>query len=156
MIYNKIELLKRNNRRNILKKEIVGITESSNVTLMETESTDGFKREVFSKLQTITNKFIINGSGYQENIEKSIAYLKEAYTNNQIFSGEGWMLFFTESGIEPVKLTSKDVFNNLDGLGVLTKFSSGYGDFIWVSEDLKSGACVERTEYYYEVSIWPY
>ncbi|VXB69986.1 conserved hypothetical protein [Bacillus sp. 349Y] len=36
----------------------------------------------------------------------------------------------------------------------LTKFSIGYGDFILVGEDFNFGLCIERAEYFYEVSVW--
>lgn len=63
-------------------------------------------------------------------------------------------MFFRESEIEVVLINVNEVFSNLDKVLELTWFSKGYGDFIIVDEDFNVGLCIERTEYYYEFSIW--
>ncbi|WP_442852934.1 YxiF family protein [Bacillus sp. WP8] len=48
--------------------------------------------------------------------------------------------------------TSKNSF--LDHFLEQIKFANGYGEFILVAESFHFGLCIERTEYYYELSIW--
>ncbi len=53
-----------------------------------------------------------------------------------------------------LKVNVNEVFIHLNRLLEQTKFLSGYGDFILVVEDFRFGLCIERTEYFYELSIW--
>ncbi len=47
-----------------------------------------------------------------------------------------------------------EVFSHLNKIIELTKFSVRYGDFILIAEDFNFGLCIERTEYFYELSVW--
>ena len=64
-------------------------------------------------------------------------------------------LFFSKGGkIEAVKLNIGEVFENLEALSTISKFLTGYADFVLVGDDLEFGIVIERTEYHYEFSMW--
>lgn len=121
---------------------------------LDVEDNDLFCKEVFSLLDTKENKVQVQGNDYQENIQKSIRLLKETIVNLDVTAQEGRLLLFRENEIEAVLMNMKEVFNELDKILELTKFSIGYGDFILVAEDFEFGLCIERTEYFYEFTKW--
>lgn len=148
-----MELLKRKSRRKNLVKELNFVNLPSE-PFLDAEENDLFCKKVFSLLDTKENKIKLQGNDYQENIRKSIQLLKEMIENLDVTTQEGRLLFFREDEIEAVLINVKEVFNELDQILELTKFSTGYGDFILVAEDFEFGLCVERTEYFYEVTEW--
>jgi len=122
--------------------------------LLEIEDNDLLCKKVFSTLSESRNKIILQGKNYEENINKSLQALRNIVLTTDTLSKEGRVFFFREQEIEAVKLYVNEVFRNLEEILKLTKFSTGYGDFILVADDLHFGICIERTEYYYELSIW--
>ncbi|WP_448815455.1 YxiF family protein [Bacillus safensis] len=60
---------------------------------------------------------------------------------------------YREHEIEALKVNVNEVFIHLNHLLEQTKFSSGYGDFIF-SRIFPFWIMHERTEYFYELSIW--
>ncbi|MER3123812.1 hypothetical protein ABQG68_00240 [Bacillus pumilus] len=96
----------------------------------------------------------IHGNHYREHIEISEQMLKEMVKKVKVTPTQGRLLFFREHEIEALLVYVHEVFSLLNQLIEQTKFSSGYGDFILVAEDFRFGLCIERTEYYYELSIW--
>ncbi|MDQ0221025.1 hypothetical protein ELQ35_19620 [Peribacillus cavernae] len=149
----KMELLKRKNRRKNLIKELnfMNIIEEP---FLDIEDNDLFCKKVFSLLNTKKNKVLLEGDDYKENIQKSIQLLNETIDNIEGIPKKGSLLFFRENEIEAVLINVNEVFSNLDKVLKLTKFLEGYGDFILVAEDLYFGLCIERTEYFYEFSVW--
>jgi hypothetical protein len=149
----KMELLKRKSRRKVLIKELKCVNFLEEPFLI-IEENDLFCKKVFSLLYTRTNKVRIQDGNHNGNIQKSIQLIKETIVNTNIISKEGRLLFFRENEIEAVLININDVFSNLDKILELTKFSIGWGDFILVAEDFSFGLCIERSEYFYECSIW--
>ncbi|WP_186725837.1 hypothetical protein [Rummeliibacillus sp. SL167] len=149
----KMELLKRQSRRKNLVKEInfMNLTEEP---FLDIEDNDLFCKNVFSLLNTRENKIQLQGDSYKEHIQKSIQLLNDTIDNIEIIPKQGRLLFFRENEIEAVLVNVNEVFSHLNEIIELTKFSVGYGDFILVAEDFNFGLCIERTEYFYELSVW--
>ncbi|MED1110802.1 hypothetical protein [Bacillus pumilus] len=80
--------------------------------------------------------------------------LKEMVKKVKITPTQGRLLFFRDHEIEALLVNVGEVFSHLNQLLEQTKFSTGYGDFILAAEDFHFGLCIERTEYFYELSIW--
>ncbi|MDM5188418.1 hypothetical protein QUF99_14160 [Bacillus sp. DX4.1] len=126
----------------------------SKESFMDAESNDLFCKELFSKLEKTSDIKIFGDTNYKENGKLSIALLKETVKTINFPVNQG-RLFFSRGGeIEAVKLNITEVFDNLEDLSVISRFLSGYGDFVLVGDDLEFGVCIERTEYYYEFSMW--
>ncbi|NMH70325.1 hypothetical protein HF072_16210 [Bacillus sp. RO3] len=149
----KMELLKRKSRRKNLLKEInfMNLTEEP---FLDIEDNDLFCKNVFSLLNTKENKIQLQGNSYKEHIKKSIQLLNDIVDNIEETPKQGRLLFFRENEIEAVLVYVNEVFSNLNEIIELTKFSIGYGDFILVAENFNFGLSVERTEYFYELSVW--
>lgn len=149
----KMELLKRQSRRKNLVKEInfMNLTEEP---FLDIEDNDLFCKNVFSLLNTRENKIQLQGDSYKEHIQKSIQLLNDTIDNIEVIPKQGRLLFFRENEIEAVLVNVNEVFSHLNEIIELTKFSVGYGDFILVAEDFNFGLCIERTEYFYELSAW--
>lgn len=149
----KMELLKRQSRRKNLVKEInfMNLTEEP---FLDIEDNDLFCKNVFSLLNTRENKIQLQGDSYKEHIQKSIQLLNDTIDNIEVLPKQGRLLFFRENEIEAVLVNVNEVFSHLNEIIELTKFSVGYGDFILVAEDFNFGLCIERTEYFYELSVW--
>lgn len=149
----KMELLKRQSRRKNLVKEInfMNLTEEP---FLDIKDNDLFCKNVFSLLNTKENKIQLQGDSYKEHIQKSIQLLNDTIDNIEVIPKQGRLLFFRENEIEAVLVNVNEVFSHLNEIIELTKFSVGYGDFILVAEDFNFGLCIERTEYFYELSVW--
>mgnify|MGYP000131831094 CR=1 FL=1 len=149
----KMELLKRQSRRKHLVKEMnfMNLIEEP---FLNIEDNDLFCENVFSLLNTKENKVQLHGDSYKEHILKSIQLLNDTIIQIEVIPKQGRLLFFREKEIEAVLVNVNEVFNHLNKLMGLTKFSIGYGDFILVAEDFNFGLCIERAEYFYEVSVW--
>ena len=149
----KMELLKRQSRRKYLVKEInfMNLTEEP---FLDIEDNDLFCKNVFSLIHTRENKIQLQGDSYKEHIQKSIQLLNDTIDNIEVIPKQGRLLFFIENEIEAVLVNVHEVFSHLNEIIELTKFSVGYGDFILVAEDFNFGLCIERTEYFYELSVW--
>lgn len=150
-----MEIAKRKNRRSILIKELSRYVKVSLDSFIEDiEENDAFCKRVFNKLNSIQNKTIIKGNDLNENIELAKERLKRIMENTN-FNGDSIRVFFyRELEIEAVKLNVNEVGTNIDKILDIISFSSGFGDFILVGENLKLGICIERTEYYYELCSW--
>ena len=109
---------------------------------------------MFSLIHTRENKIQLQGDSYKEHIQKSIQLLNDTIDNIEVIPKQGRLLFFSENAIEAVLVNVHEVFSHLNEIIELTKFSVGYGDFILVAEDFNFGLCIERTEYFYELSVW--
>lgn len=64
------------------------------------------------------------------------------------------MLFCTEKELEAIQVNIDEVNSKLKDILVLSEFTLGNSDFIFVDDELKFGICIERTEYQYELFIW--
>ncbi|PRO39917.1 hypothetical protein C6W18_17740 [Bacillus sp. LLTC93] len=80
--------------------------------------------------------------------------LKELAKNAEHYPQVARIMFFREHEIEALLVNVNEVFSHLIQILEHTKFSSGYGDFMLVTEDFHFGLCIERTEYFYELSTW--
>ncbi|TYS31042.1 hypothetical protein FZC65_13975 [Bacillus pumilus] len=149
----KIETLKRRSRRKHLMNELSYMTLLENA-LLDIEENQLFCQKVFTFLQSREDKIQIHGNYYREHIEKSEQVLKEMVKKVKVTPTQGRLLFFREYEIEALLVNVHEVFSHSNEILEQTKFSSGYGDFILVAEDFHFGLCIERTEYYYELSIW--
>ncbi len=121
---------------------------------LDIEDNDLFCKKVFLILNTRENKVQLQGDDYKKRIKKSIQLINDTIDNIEVIPKKGRLLFFRENEIEAVLINVSEVFSNLDKVLELTKFSAGYGDFILVAEDFDYGLCIERTEYFYEFSVW--
>lgn len=149
----KMELLKRQSRRKHLVKEM-NFMNLKEEPFFNIEDNDLFCKNVFSLLNTRGNKVQLQGDSYKEHIQISIQLLIDTINAIEVIPKQGRLLFFREKEIEAVLVNVNEVFNYLYKLMELTKFSIGYGDFILVGEDFNFGLCIERAEYFYEVSVW--
>jgi hypothetical protein len=149
----KMELLKRQSRRKHLVKEM-NFMNLKEEPFFNIEDNDLFCKNVFSLLNTRGNKVQLQGDSYKEHIQISIQLLNDTINAIEEIPKQGRLLFFREKEIEAVLVNVNEVFNYLYKLMELTKFSIGYGDFILVAEDFNFGLCIERAEYFYEVSVW--
>ncbi|MFL0405689.1 hypothetical protein ACH0BP_29375 [Bacillus nitratireducens] len=155
---NRIEILKMKVKRNASRKKL--LDELSNIvtismdSFMDAESNDLFCKELYSKLEKNSDMKILGDTNYKENIKLSIKLLKETVKTIKFPVNQG-RLFFSRGGkIEAVKLNITEVFNNLEELSAISRFLTGYADFVLVGDDLEFGVCIETTEYYYEFSMW--
>ena len=153
-----MEILKMKAKRNASRKEL--INELSNIitvsmdSFMDAESNDLLCKELFNKLEQNSNIKNFGSTDYKENGKLSIALLKETAKSIKFPVNQG-RLFFSRGGkIEAVKLNISEVFDNLEELSTISRFLTGYADFVLVGDDLDFGLCIERTEYYYEFSMW--
>ncbi|OOR53893.1 hypothetical protein BGP34_27650 [Bacillus mycoides] len=102
----------------------------------------------------ITSIKIFGSTDYEENGRLSITLLKETAKAIKFPVNQG-RLFFSKGGkFEAVKLNIAEVFDNLEELSTISRFLTGYADFVLVGDDLEFGVCIERTEYHYEFSMW--
>ncbi|MCR8861278.1 MULTISPECIES: YxiF family protein [Bacillus] len=155
---SRMEILKMKAKRNASRKEL--INELSNIitvsmdSFMDAESNDLLCKELFNKLEQNSNIKNFGSTDYKENGKLSIALLKETAKSIKFPVNQG-RLFFSRGGkIEAVKLNISEVFDNLEELSTISRFLTGYADFVLVGDDLEFGVCIERTEYYYEFSMW--
>jgi len=151
---NKMEFLKRRNRRNNLIKELSNFTSVTYESLMESDINDLFCQKVFDMLSTLTNKVSIKEENYMGNIKTSIQLIEKTLRNSNLHNNSGRVLFFRDEEIEAVQLNINELYNHLNKILDITKFTIGYADFILVSDSLDFGICIERTEYQYEMYIW--
>lgn len=149
----KIVTLKRKGRRKHLMNELSYMTLPENAFL-DIEENQLFCQKVFSFLQLREDKIQIHGNDYREHIEKSEQMLKEMVQKVKLSPKQGRLLFFRDHEMEALLVNVEEVFSHLNQLLEHTKFSIGSGDFILVADDFHFGLCIERTEYYYELSIW--
>lgn len=153
-----MEFLKRKVKRNADRKEL--INELSNIvtismeSFMDAESNDLFCKELYSKLEKNSDIKILGDTNYKENIKLSIKLLKETVKTIKFPVNQGRLFFSREGKIEAVKLNITEVFNNLEELSAISRFLTGYADFVLVGDDLEFGVCIEATEYHYEFSMW--
>ncbi|MEF7566119.1 hypothetical protein V4V35_24305 [Bacillus infantis] len=149
----KVEFLKRKSRRNNLIKEI-NFMDLKKEPFLDIENNDVFCKKAFSLLNTSGNKIQLQGDNVEEHIQKSIQLLKKIIDRIEVIPKQGRLLFFRENEIEAVLVNVDEVFGHLNKIVELTRFSAGYGDFILVAEDFNFGLCIERAEYFYELSVW--
>ncbi|MEE3678736.1 hypothetical protein V2J31_14055 [Bacillus safensis] len=149
----KIETLKRKSRRKHLMNELSYMTLPEH-PFLDIEENQLFCQKVFAFLYARENKIQIHGDNYREHIKKSTQMLKELVKNAERYPKEARIMFFREHEIEALLVNVNEVFSHLSQLLEQTKFSIGYGDFMLVTEDLHFGLCIERTEYFYELSTW--
>lgn len=155
---SRIEILKMKAKRTGSRKEL--IDELSNIvtvsmdSFMDPESNDLFCKDLFNTLTQTSNIKNFGSTNYEENRRLSIALLKEIAKTIKFTVNEG-RLFFSKGGkIEAVKLNIAEIFDNLEVLSTISRFLTGYADFVLVGDDLEFGVCIERTEYHYEFSMW--
>ncbi|MCK6207076.1 hypothetical protein KZX50_16655 [Bacillus infantis] len=149
----KVEILKRKCRRNNLIKEIY-FMDLKEEPFLGIESNDVFCKKAFSLLSTRKNKTQLQGDNFGEHIQKSIQWLKKIIDSIEVIPKQGRLLFFRENEIEAVLINVNEVFRHINKIVELTRFSAGYGDFILLAEDFSFGLCIERAEYFYELSVW--
>ncbi len=155
---NRIEILKTKVKRNASRKELIDelshIVTISIDSFMDAESNDLFCKELFNTLKQNSNIKNFGSTDYKENRRLSIALLKETVQTIKFPVNQG-RLFFSKGGkIEAVKLNIAEVFDNLEELSTISRFLTGYADFVLVGDDLEFGVVIERTEYHYEFSMW--
>jgi penicillin-binding protein-related factor A (putative recombinase) len=149
----KVELLKRRSRRNNLIKEMY-FMDLKEEPFLGIVSNDVFCKKAFSLLSTRKNKTQLQGDNFEEHIQKSIQWLKKIIDSIEVIPKQGRLLFFRENEIEAVLVNVNEVFGHINKIVELTRFSAGYGDFILLAEDFSFGLCIERAEYFYELSVW--
>jgi hypothetical protein len=148
---NRMEFLKRKNRRSNLIKELSNIITVSNESLLEMEANDSFCKKVFEILNTLESKISIQEQDY-ENI--SIKLIREIIDKNEFSKNVGRVLFFRDEEVEAVELNISELSLKLEEILGIATFTMEYGDFILVDNDLKFGISIESAEYQYEFYSW--
>lgn len=151
---NKISLLKRKNRRRNLMKELLHIVTISDESFLDIEANDLFCKKVFEKLAMIDPTLTLNGVNDKENISASIKLLKGTIAKSDSSIIVGRIFFFSETEIEAIEIKISEIHRELEKIVDMIKFTAGDGDFILVTDDLRFGICIERTEYQYEFYRW--
>lgn len=146
----KIEALKKISRRKHLIKELNDYISVSFDELLTPEETIMFRKKVYDKLDSLTEKQRIGDTDYKKNTEISIKLLNDIKDNIKFKDKKGRLLLSNEA----VKVNINEVFENLNIILEKTDFLKGRGDFILVDDSLDFGVCIERTEYYYELCMW--
>ncbi|MBX4262813.1 group-specific protein [Clostridium estertheticum] len=151
---NKMELLKRKNRRNNLMKELEKHIRIPNEPFFEVDVNTSFCKRVFERINLSGDKHKIQGLNHEETVELSkdylIAFIKDSCINKEFAR----LLFYREREIEAMKVHINDVTNNINVILEILKFMDGYADFILIDDNFSFGICVERTEYFYEFCSW--
>lgn len=127
---SKIKTLKRKSRRKHLINELSDMTLPEH-PFLDIEENQLFCQKVFAFLQSREHKIEIHGEHYQEHIEKSVQMLKEWVSQVKVTPAQARFMCFREHEIEALKVNVYEVFIHLNHLLEQTKFSSGYGDFIF-------------------------
>lgn len=151
---NKMEFLKRKSRRNNLIKELAKIISVTNNSLLDIEENDLFCKAVFKLLTTREYQISIKEQDYRKNIQASIKLLKNTFEQEEFGNKKARLLFFRDEEIEAVQLSIKELSDALEEILNITKFATGYADFMLVTDDMNFGICIERTEYQYEFYHW--
>ena len=143
------ELIKISKRKYLIKELNKYINVSYDELLSEEENTV-FRKKVFNKIYSLTEKQRIGNEDYKKNREISINLLNHIKDNINFKDKKARLLLSTEC----VKVNIDEVFGNLNIILEKTDFLNGRGDFILVDDDLNYGICILRTEYYYEFCMW--
>lgn len=151
---NQLAHLKRKNRRRNLVKELSNIVTISDDSPLDIEVNDLFYKKVFWKIAEIEPTSTLNELNYKGNISVSVKLLKEIFVKSDYSMIVGRLFFFRDTEIEAVELKISEIHRNLDDIVDMIKFTTGYDDFILVTNDLEYGICIERTEYQYEFYRW--
>ncbi|HHQ8913463.1 TPA: YxiF family protein [Bacillus cereus] len=155
---SRIEILKMKAKRNGSRKEL--LDELSNIvtvsmdSFMDPESNDLFCKDLFNTLAQTSNIKNFGNTNYEENRRLSIVLLKETAKTVKFPVDQGRLFFFKGGKFEAVKLNIAEVFENLEELSTISRFLTGYADFVLAGDDLEFGIVIERTEYHYEFSMW--
>lgn len=145
---------KRTGSRKELIDELSNIVTVSMDSFMEPESNDLFCKNLFNTLTQTSNIKNFGSTNYEENGRLSIVLLKETAKTIKFPVDQG-RLFFSKGGkFEAAKLNIAEVFENLEELSTISRFLTGYADFVLAGDDLEFGIVIERTEYHYEFSMW--
>ncbi|MEN1934183.1 hypothetical protein AAIE21_00930 [Paenibacillus sp. 102] len=154
----RIEVLRRKVWRDAQRKDLIDEVSKfipiSIASFMDPEANSIFCKELFSKLDNLSDRTIFGNTNYEENKKLSLELLEEVVKIINFPANQGRLFFFREHGIEAVNLDINELFQNLEEISIITNFLNGYGDFILVGDNLEFGVCIERTEYHYEFSIW--
>ena len=149
----KINMLQRKNRRNNLIK-VLSFMHVDASCFLDSCANEVFCKTVFSVLDTKEHKIQIHGANHNECMQTSMRLIHDTLRGMGVTSTYGRLLFFRDNEIEAVRVPIDGVCRNVAALFDITKFSIGLGDFILVAEDFRFGLCIERTEYFYECSVW--
>lgn len=138
-------------------KELSDLVTVSMESFMEIDTNDLFCKNVFKAIRSLQIKESIKGDDYKENIKNSVILLKNIFEKRHFKNDDkARLFFFREQEIEAVELYLNELVQKLDEILVISKFESGFGDFMLVDDKLDSGICIERTEYQYELYLWGY
>lgn len=146
----KIDALKKITKRKYLIKELNNYIKVSYDELLPQEENIIFRKKVFDKLNSLTEKQRIGDEDYKKNTEISINLLNHMKDNINFKDKKARLLLSNEA----VKVNINEVFENLNIILEKTNFLNGRGDFILVDDNLNYGVCIQRTEYYYEFCMW--
>lgn len=146
----KIDVLKKIAQRKSLIKELNQYIKVSYDELLSQEEKTVFRKKVFNKIDSLTEKQRIGDEDYKKNREISINLLNHMKDNINFKNKKARLLISNEC----VKVSIYEVFENLNFILEKTDFLNGRGDFILVDDGLDYGICILRTEYYYELYMW--
>ena len=146
----KIDALKKIAQKKFLIKELAQYIEVSYDELLSPEENIVFRKKVFDKINSLTEKQKIGNEDYKKNREISINVLNNIKNNINFKDKKARLLISTEC----VKVSIIEIFENINIILKKTDFLNGRGDFILVDDGLNYGICILRTEYYYEFCMW--
>ena len=146
----KIDALKKISQKKYLIKELNQYINVSYDELLSQEENIVFRKKVFDKINSLTEKQKVGNEDYKKNREITINLLNNIKNNSNFKDKKARLLISTEC----VKVSMDEVFRNIDIILEKTDFLNGRGDFILVDDDLNYGICILRTEYYYEFCMW--
>jgi len=146
----KIDVLKKIAQKKYLIKELNQYIKVSYDELLSQEENIIFRKKVFDKIDSLTEKQKIGNEDYKKNREISINLLNNMKNNIDFKEKKARLLISNEC----VKVSVDEIFRNLNIVLEKTDFLNGRGDFILVDDGLNYGICILRTEYYYEFCMW--
>lgn len=113
----RIEVLRRKLWRNTQRKDLIDEVSKfipiSIDSFMDPEANSIFCKELFSKLDNLSDKTIFGNTNYEENRKLSLDLLAEVAKIIKFPANQGRLFFFREHGIEAINLDINELFQNL-------------------------------------------
>lgn len=156
--YNYRDKLNQNVLKNIL-IENIPILKNIKFSFVEVNKINSLLNDIYNKIDFIskdTKNLLLIKDCDDVNLEiscKEIMKLKEKFYKYKDFVK--WIFFIKFKGeFYAIEINIDIIFDNIDYFFEISGFKKGYSDFLFVSEDLLYGICIERYEYHNILVRW--